>query len=75
VSVRGVARAGATELTGPSGWTVVLVSATVGRNGSVGSVYCIGVNIDENGGGNFRYGTQDAANYEGCRGGWPELKG
>ena len=74
VSVRGVERAGGTELTGLSGWTVVLVSATVGPNGSVGSVYCIGVNIDENGGGNFRYGTRDAASYEDCRGGWPELE-
>jgi hypothetical protein len=25
-------------------------------------------------GGNFRYGTQDAAAYDECRGGWPELK-
>jgi hypothetical protein len=73
VSIRGVARAGGSELTGLSGWTVALVSATVGPNGSVGAVYCIAVNIDENGGGNFRYGTQDAANYEECRGGWPEL--
>jgi hypothetical protein len=74
VSVRGAAHAGGSVLTGLSGWTVVLVSATVGPDGSPASVYCIGVNIDENGGGNFRYGTQDAANYEECRGGWPELK-
>jgi hypothetical protein len=52
---------------------VVLVSATVGVQGSVGSTYCIAVNIDENGGGNFRYGTQRGASYEECRGGWPEL--
>jgi hypothetical protein len=75
VSIRGVARAGGSELTGLSGWNVVLVSATVGPQGSVGSIYCIAVNIDENGGGNFRYGTQDAASYEECRGGWPELGG
>jgi hypothetical protein len=75
VSVRGAVRAGGTELTGMTGWTVVLVSATVGPGGSPASVYCIGVNIDENGGGNFRYGTQDAANYADCRGGWPELNG
>lgn len=74
VSVLGAARAGGSELTGLSGWTVVLVSATVGPDGSVGSVYCIGVNIDENGGGNFRYGTQNAARYEDCRGGWPDLE-
>jgi hypothetical protein len=74
VSVRGVARAGGSELTGLSGWNVVLVSATVGPNGSVGNVYCIAVNIAEGGGGNLRYGTQDAAMYEECRGGWPELE-
>jgi hypothetical protein len=74
VSVRGAARAGGSELTGLSGWTVVLVSATVGPDGSPASVYCIGVNIDENGGGNFRYGTQDAESYDECRGGWPELE-
>ena len=75
MSIRGVARAGGSELTGLSGWNVVLVSATVGPNGSVGAVYCIAVNIDENSGGNFRYGTQDAATYEECRGGWPGLGG
>ena len=74
VSVRGAARAGGSERTGLSGWTVVLVSATVGPHGSVGSVYCIGVNIDEDGGGNFRYGTRDATAYADCRGGWPGLK-
>lgn len=73
VSIRGVARAGGSELTGLSGWNVVLVSATVGAQGSVGSTYCIAVNIDESGGGNFRYGTQRGASYEECRGGWPEL--
>jgi hypothetical protein len=73
VSIRGVAPAGGSELTGLSGWNVVLVSATVGAHGSVGSTYCIAVNIDENGGGNFRYGTQYGASYEECRGGWPEL--
>jgi hypothetical protein len=73
VSIRGMAPAGGSELTGLSGWTVVLVSATVGPDGAAGSTYCIAVNIDENGGGNFRYGTQDAATYEECRGGWSEL--
>jgi hypothetical protein len=75
VSLRGVARAGGSELTGWSGWTLVLVSATSAPDGSVGSTYCIAVNIDDNGGGNFRYGIQDAASYEECRGGWPELSG
>lgn len=74
VSVRGVARAGGSELTGLSRWNAVLVSATVGSDGSPASVYCIGVNIDEGGGGNFRYGTQDASTYEDCRGGWPDLQ-
>jgi hypothetical protein len=60
-------------LTGLSGWTLALVSAVVEPDGS-GSTYCIAVNIDEDGGGNFRYGTQDAAGYEECRGGWPELQ-
>ena len=73
VSIRGVARAGGSELTGLSGWNVVLVSATVGAQGSVGSPFCIAVHIDENGGGNFRYGTQAGASYEECRGGWPKL--
>jgi hypothetical protein len=48
------------------------VSATVAADGSPGSIFCIAINIDENGGGNYRYGTQDAATYEECRGGWPE---
>jgi hypothetical protein len=74
VSVRGVARAGGSEVTGLSGWNVVLASATVGPNGSVGSVYCIAVNIDEGGGANFRYGTQDAQSYDECHGGWPGLE-
>ncbi len=72
VSVRGAEPAGGTAETGLSGWTAVIVSATV-ADGSPGSIYCIAINIDENGGGNFRYGTQDAATYEECRGGWPEL--
>ena len=59
VSIRGVAPAGGTELNGLSGWDVVLVSVTP----DLGQTYCIAVNIDENGGGNFRYGTQDAATY------------
>jgi hypothetical protein len=33
-------------------------------------VYCIAVNIDDGGGGNYRYGRQDAATPEECRGGW-----
>jgi hypothetical protein len=74
VTIRGVARAGGSELTGWSGWNVVLVSATAGPDGAVGSIYCIAVNIDGGGGGNFRYGTQDAPTYEECRGGWPELE-
>lgn len=75
VSLRGVTRAGGSELTGWSGWTVAIVSATSAPDGSARSTYCIAVNIDENGGGNFRYGVQDAASYEECRGGWPELSG
>jgi hypothetical protein len=66
ISIRGVAPAGGSELTGWSGWDFVLVSITP----DLGHTYCIAVNIDENGGGNFRYGTQDAATYEGCRDGW-----
>jgi hypothetical protein len=73
VSIRGAEPAGGTAETGLSGWTAVIVSATVAADGSPGSIYCIAINIDENGGGNFRYGTQDAATYEECRGGWPEL--
>jgi hypothetical protein len=49
---------------------IVTVSTTPPPNGLT---YCIAVNIDEGGGGNFRYGTQDAASYSECRGGWPEL--
>jgi hypothetical protein len=74
VSIRGVAAAGGSELTGWSGWTLALVSATGESDGSVTSTYCIAVNIDGGGGGNYRYGTQDAAGYEACRGGWPELQ-
>ena len=66
--------AGGSELTGWSGWTLALVTAVGEPDGSVTAVYCIAVNIDENGGGNFRYGTQDAAGYEECRGGWPEVQ-
>jgi hypothetical protein len=35
-----------------------------------GEIYCIAVNIDEGGGGNYRYGTQDAAAPKECREGW-----
>jgi hypothetical protein len=73
VSIRGVAPARGSELTGLSGWTLALVSAVVEPGGS-GSTYCIALIIDDGGGGNFRYGTQDAAGYEECRGGWPELQ-
>jgi len=68
VSIRGLAPAGGDELSGWSGWTLALVGATPNHQ-----TYCIAVNIDENGGGNFRYGIQDAEDYPGCRGGWPEL--
>jgi hypothetical protein len=68
VSIRGFAPAGGDELTGWLGWTLALVGATPNFQ-----TYCIAVNIDENGGGNFRYGIQDAGDYPGCRGGWPEL--
>lgn len=70
VSIRGVGPAGGSELAGWSGWNVVLVSVTP----DLAQTYCIAVNIDQNGGGNFRYGTQDAAAYQECRGGWPELR-
>ena len=70
VSIRGVAPAGGSELTGWSGWNVVLVSVTP----DLEHVYCVAVNIDEGGGGNFRYGALDASTYEECRGGWPELE-
>ena len=44
-----------------------------------GSAYCIGVQIDAGGGGNFYYGRVDASGFEECRGGWglprsPELE-
>jgi hypothetical protein len=68
VSIRGLAPAGGDELSGWSGWTLALVGATPNLQ-----TYCIAVNIDENGGGNFRYGIQDAEDYPECRGGWPEL--
>jgi hypothetical protein len=74
VSFRGVAPAGGSELTGLSGWTLALVTAIGQPEGSVTSTYCIAVNIDEDGGGGYRYGTQDASGYEECRGGWPELQ-
>lgn len=35
-----------------------------------GAVYCIGVQIDEGGGGNFFYGRVDASGFDTCRGGW-----
>ena len=71
VAIRGVMPAGGDEATGLSGWTVVLVSATSAEApGTIGQVFCIGVNVDDGGGGNFRYGLQDAATYEACRGGW-----
>jgi len=70
VSIRGLAPAGGDDLTGWSGWTLAIVSTTPPPRFTT---YCIAVNIDENGGGNFRYGIQDAADYPGCRGGWPEL--
>lgn len=70
VSIRGLAPAGGSELTGWSGWTLTIVSTTPPPPFHT---YCIAVNIDENGGGNFRYGIQDAADYTECRGGWPEL--
>jgi hypothetical protein len=69
VSIRGLAPAGGDERTGWSGWTVAIVSVTP----SLSNTYCIAVNIDESGGGNFRYGIQDAPDYPECRGGWPEL--
>ena len=69
VSIRGVAPAGGSELTGWSGWNVVLVSITP----DLEHIYCVAVNIDEGGGENFRCGL-DASTYEECRGGWPELE-
>ncbi len=54
VSIRGLA---ANQL--------VLASVTPG-----GDAYCIGVYIDENGGGGYRYGMVDAPTYDDCRGGW-----
>jgi hypothetical protein len=74
VSIRGIAPAGGSELTGWSGWTLALVSVIGEPDGSVTSTYCIALNIDDGGGGNYRYGTQDAAGYEECRGGWPEVQ-
>jgi hypothetical protein len=53
------------SLRGATERDIALVSST-----RSGDVYCIAVNIDEDGGGNYRYGTQDAATPEECRGGW-----
>jgi hypothetical protein len=35
-----------------------------------GEVYCIGVQIDAGGGGNFYYGQVDAPDFDSCRGSW-----
>jgi hypothetical protein len=35
-----------------------------------GEVYCVGIEISANGGGNFRYGTLNAPTYDDCSGGW-----
>jgi hypothetical protein len=35
-----------------------------------GAVYCIGVQIDAGGGGNFYYGQVDASGFDACRGDW-----
>ena len=42
-----------------------------------GEVYCIGVQIDAGGGGNFYYGQVDAAGFDDCRGSWglPPVEG
>ena len=53
------------SLRGATARDIALVSTTTN-----GEVYCIAVNMDEGGGGNYRYGTQDAAAPEECRGGW-----
>jgi hypothetical protein len=44
---------------------LVVVSTT-----ESGAVYCIGVQIDAGGGGNFYYGQVDASGFENCRGSW-----
>jgi hypothetical protein len=72
IALRGAMPAGGDERTGPSGWTVVLVSPSEDGNGGIGTAYCIGVNLEDGGGVNFRYGTQDAATYADCHGGWNE---
>jgi plastocyanin len=38
-------------------------------------VFCLGVRIDEGGGGNFKYGNDDAAGWSDCAGGWPTSLG
>ena len=53
------------SLRGATDREIALVSATPD-----GDVYCIAVNIDDGGGGSYRYGRQDAATPEECRGGW-----
>ena len=45
---------------------LVIVSPT-----TTGEVYCIAVELDRGGGTTYRYGTQDAATYDECRGDWP----
>ena len=35
-----------------------------------GEVYCIGIEISESGGGNYRYGGSNAPTYDDCSGGW-----
>jgi hypothetical protein len=52
------------SLRGATEREIVLVSTTEG-----GDVYCIAVEATE-GGGNYRYGRQDAATLVECRGGW-----
>lgn len=47
----------------------VLVGATPDE------VFCLGVRIDEGGGGNFKYGNDDAAGWSDCAGGWPTSLG
>jgi hypothetical protein len=59
VVVNEVSLRGATER------DIALVSVT-----PEGDVYCIAVNTGEGGGGNYRYGRQDAVTPDECRGGW-----
>jgi hypothetical protein len=37
---------------------------------TTGETYCIGIEIDAGGGGNYRYGMQNARTYEDCSDGW-----